>query len=355
MWGDSYHHTLISQLLVDHKGLFNNWEPYADLRTFTYHFGFHTAVALFHWTTGFDLPQACLWTGQVLNSLAVIALIPLALKAGVNRWAGVGALLVAGLLSPMPMFYINWGRYTQLAGQVILPAVVFVVWTIMESKQTKWPVYLLASLALAGLGLTHYRVLVFAVLFLLALILMAGSWDNLRRIVFRIVLITLGSGILFLPWFRHIFSGRILDIFSSQLTTPPQQLSEWAREYNAIGDLLTYLPLYLWLLLPLMIGWGLWLRQKNSDHYLRLVVIGGPGGQPWLDQAAGGRDPFQFCRFYRLLSPGRGNRWGLAKLVGRPFQSVSLSKINSWIYFSSYSGCWFLGDRAARQKRGFNQ
>ncbi|HSO71852.1 MAG TPA: hypothetical protein VLR91_04290, partial [Thermodesulfobacteriota bacterium] len=58
MWGDSYHHTLISQLLVDHKGLFNNWEPYADLRTFTYHFGFHTAVALFHWTTGFDLPKA---------------------------------------------------------------------------------------------------------------------------------------------------------------------------------------------------------------------------------------------------------------------------------------------------------
>jgi hypothetical protein len=29
MWGDSYQHTMIAQLLVDHKGLFETWLPYA--------------------------------------------------------------------------------------------------------------------------------------------------------------------------------------------------------------------------------------------------------------------------------------------------------------------------------------
>jgi hypothetical protein len=40
MWGDSYQHSLIAQLLVDNLGLFQSWEPYADLLSFTYHYGF---------------------------------------------------------------------------------------------------------------------------------------------------------------------------------------------------------------------------------------------------------------------------------------------------------------------------
>ncbi len=47
--GDSYHHTIITQLLVDHGGLFTSWEPYAPMNTFTYHFGFHANAAF---TTG---------------------------------------------------------------------------------------------------------------------------------------------------------------------------------------------------------------------------------------------------------------------------------------------------------------
>ena len=48
MWGDSYQHTMIAQLLVDNQGLFSSWEPYVPLATFTYHFGFHANVAFFH-------------------------------------------------------------------------------------------------------------------------------------------------------------------------------------------------------------------------------------------------------------------------------------------------------------------
>ena len=67
MWGDAYQHTMIAQLLVDHGGLFNSWAPYASLQSFTYHFGFHSAVAVFHWVTSLSLPQATLWTGQILT------------------------------------------------------------------------------------------------------------------------------------------------------------------------------------------------------------------------------------------------------------------------------------------------
>ncbi|MCX6036049.1 MAG: hypothetical protein NTV38_13930, partial [Chloroflexi bacterium] len=136
MWGDSYQHTMIAQLLVDHGGLFNSWLPYAEMQTLTYHFGFHSAAAVFDWITRLDMSKAVLWVGQLLNVLAVIVLYPLATKVGCSRWAGVVAVLVAGLLSPMPMFYVNWGRYTQLAGQVILPVAVWVIWNTLTSSSS---------------------------------------------------------------------------------------------------------------------------------------------------------------------------------------------------------------------------
>src|SRR4029078_3697045 len=46
LWGDSYQHTMIAPLIADNGGLFDSWQPYADMQSFDYHFGFHTATAL---------------------------------------------------------------------------------------------------------------------------------------------------------------------------------------------------------------------------------------------------------------------------------------------------------------------
>ena len=173
MWGDSYQHTMITQLLLDHGGLFQSWEPYAALTTFTYHFGFHSVVAVFCWLTGMEPTQAVIWVGQILNGLGVFVLFALAKRVGGNHWAGVIAVLVAGLLSPMPMYYINWGRYTQLAGQVILPAVVFLTWCAVETPRRDWKLVFLAWLAVGGLALVHYRVLLFYVVFVVAWLLLS--------------------------------------------------------------------------------------------------------------------------------------------------------------------------------------
>ncbi len=263
LWGDSLQHTMIARLIADHGGLFNSWEPYAEMRTFTYHFGFHVNVAVFHWVTGWALEQATLWMGQIVNGLAVMSLYALAFRFTGNRWAGVAAVLLAGLLFPLPMGYVNWGRYTQLCGQTILPAMVVLAWAGLKNREKGWPVLVLSWLTLGGLALTHYRVLIFFLFFLVSLYILETDQGNHWSALKKIFLIGAGAGILFLPWFIHAFSGKILSIFSYQVTTSAKQLSDWTRGYNAIGDLKAYLPVKGWLLMILALGLGLWRREKG--------------------------------------------------------------------------------------------
>ena len=283
MWGDSYQHTMIAQLLVDNGGLFDSWEPYAELQSFTYHFGFHADMAVLHWLTGMEMVQSVLWGAQILNGLAVLALYPLAVRVSGNRWAGVGAVLVAGLLSPMPMYYVNWGRYTQLAGQVVLPAAVLLTWSALEAPCRDWRLIVLCWLAVGGLALTHYRVLVFYVIFVLAWMLLALRRRTWRRALARVTWVGVGAGVLFLPWFVHAFTGKILSTLGEQLKITPGQLSFAARKYNAIGDLTHYLPLVVWLILLVAVAVGLWQRRRGalliSLWWFLLLLIANPG---WL-------------------------------------------------------------------------
>jgi len=266
MWGDSYQHTVISQLLVDNNGLFNSWQPYAALSTFTYHFGFHTAVAVFYWITHLDMPHAVLWVGQILNGLAVISIYPLAVRISNNRWSGVIAVLIAGLLSPMPMFYVNWGRYTQLAGQVILPALVFFATEFIEISDRKSETgkqIVLLSILLAGLALTHYRIIIFAVIYLFTLTIVNIRNSQFKTIILKIFLSGFASLVLFSPWFIHMLGGRFFPFFINRVSTPVSKVPEFTSQYNSIGNLFSYLPLYLWVIIFICIGIGFWLKNKT--------------------------------------------------------------------------------------------
>ncbi|MBU0511314.1 MAG: hypothetical protein KJ638_06380, partial [Chloroflexi bacterium] len=266
MWGDSYQHTMIAQLIVDNGGLFDSWEPYAELSTLTYHFGFHTIVAIFGWLTRIPTHLATLWVGQILNGLAVLSLYPLATRIGKSRWAGTAAVAIAGLLSPMPMYYTNWGRYTQLAGQVILPAILYIVIIIVNTKTANWKLRGLSWITLGGLALTHYRVLIFVILFFPLLIFINARKNRISKTIVEAAWIGIGAGLLFLPWFMHVFAGTILDVLNAQLSTPAKDVSQFTQQYNSIGNLLSYLPMAIWLLLPIAIGWGLW--KRNREHVL---------------------------------------------------------------------------------------
>ena len=259
MWADSYHHTMITQLLSDNGGLFESWGPYASVDSFTYHFGFHSAASVLLWLTRLPASDATLLTGQLVNGFAVLAIYPLALRVTRSRWGATWAVLLAGLLSPMPMFYVNWGRYTQLAGQVLLPAAVWLTWEAIETPKHRWPVMLLAAIAVAGLALTHYRVLVFFAAFGLALLLSKLRRDTLLRL-FSIAALTC---LLALPWIVNSVKGQLVPIVGYYVTTSPTQAHPFIWQYNAVGRLDTFLAPGLWLAMIAGLVVGLWRRQRS--------------------------------------------------------------------------------------------
>ncbi len=276
MWGDSYHHTMISQLMIENGGLFDSWEPYAPLTTFTYHFGFHANVAIYRWLSGDDMLHAMIWIGQIMNALAVLALYPLAIKvSGGNRWAGVGAVLVAGLLSPMPMYYVNWGRYTQLAGQVILPVAMWLTWGVLSHSNYDWKQTSLCWCAGGGLSVTHFRVLIFYVVFVIAWIGLEVIRGFERKKLETAIWIGAGMLVLFCPWFIHTFDGKIILNFIQNtmllLGTGAGQMTSFGREYHQIGDLSFYLDMFWWLVLAIALGTVFWQRRRSP------VLIAGWG------------------------------------------------------------------------------
>ena len=263
LWGDSYQHAVIVQLLLDHGGLFNSWLPYAAYESFTLHFGFHTAAALYAWVTGTQAALSTLIAGQLINTLSILGLYPLAVHLlGGNRWAGVGAVALAGLLSPLPAGYVNWGRYAQLAGQAILPVAIWLVWKIMEDASSAesetsgsrfWTgrsgrkKIFLAGIALAGMTLNHYRMPVFALAFFLPLFGI-GFFHYVRtekgigfKRFFSVLLIGLVAGLAFLPRGLQVWGGKLGQWIGQGVQTAPN-LEKISADYQMWGNLFIFVP-----------------------------------------------------------------------------------------------------------------
>jgi hypothetical protein len=107
-------------------------------------------------------------------------------------------------------------------------------------------------------------VLFFAVVFFAAYLLMNLRRVGLWAILGRTFWAGIGGAVLFLPWLVHLYAGEYMRIFTSQVTTPPSQISSFAQQYNAIGDLFSYLPALAWVLLAAAAGWGLWRRERPA-------------------------------------------------------------------------------------------
>ncbi len=261
MWGDSLQHTMITQLLVENGGLFQSWQPYAEMTSFTYHFGFHSAAALLHWLTAMPSQRAVLWMGQITNWLAVLALYPLTMRISGSRWAGAGALLLAGLLTEMPNFYINWGRYTQLAGQVILAAAILLAWELLSNRDAPARLGALTGLVFTGLALTHYRVALFGLSFIPVFWLFRVRGRSGLGAVRRSLLMLAFAFVLFLPWFINLFGGKLVALLAAYLKVPAASVPAVIQRYNAAEPLGAYLPWPIWILIGLSLLWGLWRRS----------------------------------------------------------------------------------------------
>jgi hypothetical protein len=226
MFGDSYHHTMIAQLMVDHGGLFSSWQPYAPLKTFTYHYGFHSLVAWLYWLSGVPVAQGLLIVGQAEIALVVPLVYLLTRRLLGDGRAALWAAVLAGFASAMPAYYVNWGRYTQLGGQTLLPAVC-VIWAALldaaadphARRATLLRLAALAVLATAGIVLTHYRVAVFAACFVAAygVYLLAArlrSWRALLRVTLVALVALVLTVILVLPYVIRLRDGALLKLGS---------------------------------------------------------------------------------------------------------------------------------------------
>jgi hypothetical protein len=332
LWGDSYHHSLIVQLLDDHKGLFDEWLPYADLYSLSYHYGFHASSVLFKWIVSFTAPQATQFMGQLLNIIAVMALYPLARIVGNNRWAGLAGMLFAGLLFLMPNSYTNWGRYTQLAGQVVLPSSILVVWMLIKNiplgkysvieKRTIFRILLIGWIIWCGLALIHIRVAVFAAASIPVLYFLGLHQTNAIRRIFILLLLSIGSLVLFLPWLPNMVEGDLLNLIAHYVRTPVNStIGLSIQDSDQIQNIFAFLPAWAWLCMFLSLGWGLWMRNRSvviiGGWWLLVVLSANPG---WLGL------------------PGNGAITNFALLIALYIPAgILIGGASSWIY-DAFSG-----------------
>jgi hypothetical protein len=214
-WGDSVQHAVLAQALVEQQGLLSSWLPYAPYESLTTHYGFSAATALYMLLTGSAVVEGTLVMGQIMNILAVLCLYPLVVLATGNRWAGVASVLIAGLLNPMPQEYVNWGRYAQLSGQVILPVAIFLLWWLLRQPRVEAGLAVVAAATLAGLALCYYRMPVLLVLFFAGwgLIYALPEW-RLRWAAWRPRLVQMGitgacSALLMIPWLLNLQNSKL--------------------------------------------------------------------------------------------------------------------------------------------------
>ncbi|GAC1385804.1 MAG: hypothetical protein NVSMB42_05660 [Herpetosiphon sp.] len=273
MWGDSYHHTMITQLLVDHGGLFTSWQPYAPLSTFTYHFGFHANAAFLHWLIGIPVTQSVVMTGQIMNGLTVPLAYVLATRWSGSQSCGVWTAVLTGFVNIEPTFYVNYGRFTQLSGQVILPALLVCMAATLEAPRRHWRLVLLTGLVSAGLLLTHYIVSIIAFIwtgaYIVMLIVRSRHPRSWLKVAVTVWLISVVACLLAAPWLLNTLSG-YLSRNVAVFLQPASVIQSRTAVTNTFGSLT---PLYIKSPLILLAGLGLLIALARRNWHMTLLAV----------------------------------------------------------------------------------
>jgi len=218
LWGDSYQHTMITQLILDNDGLFNSWMPYAQYKTLSIHFGFHALSAVYAWIRNANASQAVIWMGQILNILNAFCVYPLVKRLSKdNKWAALIAIVFVAVIFKFPHFFVNWGRYAQLSGQTILSISAFLLLEGLFSKDSGKKDMLIIPVFLGGMALLYFRLpfffaLLWAPLFIFELISWAKSSEfNIGHLLIKasiIVIVTFAIGWML---YARISNGELVE------------------------------------------------------------------------------------------------------------------------------------------------
>jgi hypothetical protein len=206
---DSYHHTLITQMLVDQGKIPTNYLPYAPIITFSYHYGFHALAAAIVWLTGIPTRLVVPILGQILVPLSGLSVAFFAFQVIGKRIAGTIGAAITALAAVFPFYMLNWGRDTQILGLTLLPVFLGLVW-LWRKEDFRSSFIPWLALSAAGISLAHYRVTLMAILAVMLLFFLELVYypTELKQIGVRLrEWAMVASGVLFLvgPWMLHVY------------------------------------------------------------------------------------------------------------------------------------------------------
>jgi hypothetical protein len=270
LWVDSVHHALLVRVAAESGQAPISLLPYLPVENLPYHWGYHVLTATLLQLSGLSLPNVMLWSGQILNALHGMTAAALTTLFWRRSLAGVVAALVVGLLSIMPAYYVSWGRYTQLTGLLMLPAVVAAWYIALQSGSRRWFVWV--ALLLAGLVLVHVRVLIFALclMAMISLVWMARQpWSTLWQRARWAVLSAAAVVLLSLPWLWNVAVHVLLPAVAE-----PQTLVS-SPGYNTINTgLLWTSGNRLLAAVALMVAlWAVWRRRSAAAVLVGWVAL----------------------------------------------------------------------------------
>ena len=334
-WGDSLHHTLITQLFLEQRGVPRGYAPYAPVYSFTYHFGFHGLAALWAWMSQQTAWSAVISVGQILNALTVPAAYVLTRELFRSRAAALASAVVVGFLSGMPTQSCELGPLypTGRPGAAALRAGLVPALDGRAAQPRSLgglPRLALAVLGAAGLGLTHDRILIFYALFVLAYVLVMG-WGIVRTgngpargagllgLLGRVLAVAVPGGLLFAPWLGNLLADYLPGLFNRL----GRVTSTYIEDYSGWAFLTAYIG---WVLPLLAVVGVLACHRRPAAHPAHGAAHGA------LDRAAGrgvaarragpagrGRARHLYDRHRPVPAPGHPGRTGAgAPAAGRP-------------------------------------
>ena len=209
---DSYHHTLITQLIVERGQLPRDYLPYSPLVSFTYHNGFHSVTAAIAQVARVPAHIVTPFVAQLLIGLAALSAAASTEMATRSRLAAAVTAVLVGSVAVFPAYLINYGRYTQLAGTVLLAGLLALTWD-WEAAGWKWQRLPFVGLVAAGIALTHYRVTLMAasglvIIFGGGFLWRRAPWSAWKMLAVRGMVLAGLALVLVAPWLGHVLSQR---------------------------------------------------------------------------------------------------------------------------------------------------
>ena len=272
-WVDAVHHALLIRVAYEQGRAPWDLTPYLPVTRLTFHSGYHSMMAFLMHMSGMtvtDIPSMLLYGGQLLNVLAIVSVAGMAWVWWRNWAALATAMMVAGMISIMPAFYLSWSRYTLLLGMVLLPVAMVALEALWrDNRGRNWLWY---SMPIIALSLTHMAVFGMVLAWALVCVLVYG----LPR---RTTWYAVGGALLVtLPWWLFVLGQTRSGAGASAMHVVGNATQ------NAFSDGLFWARNNRWLV-PVFVcaaAWGIHWRVTRMATLVLWVLVVALLANPWL-------------------------------------------------------------------------